>query len=124
MSADYSAGVVDASAVQAGSHVDAGAKFQNDSLHEEPDIVEKHEDEIPTMSHELANVDHEEKGVAQQNYGQTEAKDLGWTSKASEVPSPLVHGLSNEELWTLIRRFNKARATRSILLYEFHADHQ
>ena len=36
-------------------------------------------------------------------------KDFGWNSPPNAVPSPLVHGLSNDDLWVLIRRFNKVR---------------
>ena len=73
---------------------------------EEPEMVEAHEDPTPTDSHVLANADHEEKGAAQVDHGQTEVRDLGWGEEAHDVPKPLVGGLPNEELWTLIRRFN------------------
>jgi hypothetical protein len=74
---------------------------------DEPEIVEAAPEEHPTDSHELANADHEEKGYAQLDHGQTEVKDLGWNESPAEVLNPLVGGLENEELWTLIRRFNK-----------------
>ena len=74
---------------------------------EAPEIVEAHEEEMPTDSHDLANADHDEKGAAQLNHGQTEVKDLGWNDHPTDVPNPLVGGLPNEELWTLVRRFNK-----------------
>lgn len=76
----------------------------------EPEVVERHEEEHPTISHELANTDHEEKGAAQVDHGQTEVRDLGWNEHPTDVPTPLVGGLPNEELWTLIRRFNKVCA--------------
>ena len=64
----------------------------------------------PTASHALATTDHDEKGIVQLN-GQLntdlEVKDLGWNEPAEKVPAPLIGGLSNEELWTLVRRFNK-----------------
>lgn len=34
-------------------------------------------------------------------------RDLGWNGEGRDVPDPLVGGLSNEELWVLVRRFNK-----------------
>ncbi|EKM61395.1 uncharacterized protein PHACADRAFT_204565 [Phanerochaete carnosa HHB-10118-sp] len=34
-------------------------------------------------------------------------KDFGWNSPPHAVPSPLVHGVPNDDLWVLIRRFNK-----------------
>ncbi|KAH8774822.1 hypothetical protein BGZ57DRAFT_1016413 [Hyaloscypha finlandica] len=74
---------------------------------DEPEIVEAAPEEHPTDSHELANADHEEKGAAQVDHGQTEVRDLGWNENPSEIPNPVVGGLQNEELWTLIRRFNK-----------------
>ena len=74
-----------------------------------PEIVEAPPEEHPTESHELANADHEEKGAAQLDLGQTEVRDLGWNESPSDVPNPVVGGLPNEELWTLIRRFNKVR---------------
>ena len=74
---------------------------------DEPEIVESAPVNPPTISHELANEEHEEKGFAQIDHGQTEVTDLGWNEEPADVPSPLVGGLANEELWTLIRRFNK-----------------
>jgi hypothetical protein len=76
----------------------------------EPEKVEAHEEEEPTISHELANANHEYKGAAQLDHGQTEVKDLGWNDSGG-IPQPLVGGLPNEELWTLLRRFNKVRDT-------------
>lgn len=83
----------------------------------EPEITEPAPEEHPTESHELANADHEEKGAAQINHGHTEVRDLGWNDHPSDVPAPLVGGLSNEELWTLIRRFNKVSIDTSNYSY-------
>lgn len=82
-------------------------EFANARNHDAPEIVEAHEADQPTDSHALANAEHEEKGVAQLNHGETEVKDLGWNEPQGALPAPLVGGLENEELWTLIRRFNK-----------------
>ncbi|RDW91030.1 hypothetical protein BP5796_02195 [Coleophoma crateriformis] len=78
------------------------------ALHDmdKPEMVKAHEEEQPTESHILANADHEEKGLAQLDHGNVEVKDLGWNEDAQAIPE-LVGGLPNEELWTLIRRFNK-----------------
>jgi hypothetical protein len=38
-----------------------------------------------------------------------EVKDFGWNVPPRQVPVPLIHGLANEDLFTLIRRFNNAR---------------
>lgn len=62
--------------------------------------------ETPTMSHALAVAEHDEKGHAQESHG-AEVKDLGWNESEDAIPSPLVGGLSNDDLWVLIRRFNK-----------------
>ncbi len=59
----------------------------------------------PSDSHALAVADHEEKGAAQHNVTD-DVKDLGWDANPKHVPT-MVGGLPNEELWTLIRRFDK-----------------
>ncbi|TGZ81705.1 hypothetical protein EX30DRAFT_395486 [Ascodesmis nigricans] len=73
-------------------------------------------EEAPTESHaiaaapleehpEAAGALHHEAAVA---VGEgIEVKDLGWNEKPENVPNPLIGGLNNEELWTLVRRFNK-----------------
>lgn len=38
-----------------------------------------------------------------------ELTDLGWNDHPASVPEPLVKGMSNDEMWTLVRRFNKVR---------------
>ncbi|TGO80846.1 hypothetical protein BPOR_1631g00010 [Botrytis porri] len=76
-------------------------------IHNLPIRVEAHEEDIPTDSHALAIADHEEKGAAQLDHGNVEVRDLGWNDHPDDVPTPLVGGLPNEELWTLVRRFNK-----------------
>jgi hypothetical protein len=68
------------------------------------------EDEHPSESHALANADHEQRGHAQiagDDVHDLDIKDLGWHEEVHDVPQPLVGGLPNEELWTLVRRFNK-----------------
>lgn len=64
--------------------------------------------EQPTESHALAMQDHEEKGAAQIEHDK-EVVNLGWNEPAQAVSNPLVGGLSNEDLWVLVRRFNKVR---------------
>lgn len=71
--------------------------------------------EKPTDSHALATADHDEKGAAQQDHSK-EVKDLGWTDDAAKIPNPLVGGMPNEELWVLVRRFDKVSA----LSHEIH----
>lgn len=67
-----------------------------------------------TDSHALAEADHDVKGAAQLNHSETEVKDLGWNEHPNDVPTPLVGGLPNEELWMLVRRFNKVRDTETV----------
>lgn len=70
----------------------------------------------PTLSHALAQDDHDEKGLAQQDHDH-EVLDLGWNEKKQNILEPLVGGMDNEELWMLIRRFDKVRTRPGILRY-------
>jgi hypothetical protein len=65
--------------------------------------------EEPTLSHSLAMQDQEVKGAAQKDHGVEEVADLGWNEPADQVANPLVGGMKNEDLWILVRRFNKVR---------------
>jgi hypothetical protein len=69
-------------------------------------VVDPLKTETPTASHALAVADHELKGAAQDDHDM-EVKDLGWKDHVADVPRPLVGGLPNDELWILLRRFNK-----------------
>lgn len=64
--------------------------------------------EDPSLSHALATEDHDDKGLAQQDHAE-EVLNLGWNQKKQEIAEPLVGGLDNEELWLLVRRFDKVR---------------
>ena len=68
----------------------------------------------PTMSHALAMADHDEKGHAQEPHDK-EVQNLGWNESDDKIPDPLVGGLSNDDLWILIRRFNKVRISHERL---------
>ncbi|KAK3052055.1 hypothetical protein LTS18_012319, partial [Coniosporium uncinatum] len=48
----------------------------------------------------------EVQGAAHQDH-EGEVKDLGWHKPEEQIPSPLVGRLPNEDLWLLLRRFNK-----------------
>ena len=76
----------------------------------EPEIIEEHTEEAPTVSHALAeeskDLDLSEKGAAQLEHGDVEVKNLGWNEEPQTVPH-LVGGLKNEDVWALIRRFDK-----------------
>jgi Protein of unknown function (DUF3292) len=61
----------------------------------------------PTDSHALATQDHDIKGYVQVDHNEPEVRDLGWDEDPKHIPAPLVGGLQNEDLWILVRRFNK-----------------
>ncbi|KAI0018944.1 hypothetical protein F4780DRAFT_771529 [Xylariomycetidae sp. FL0641] len=65
--------------------------------------------EEPTLSHALA-MDHsnqDETGYVVQHRTENDVADLGWRQTKSAIASPLVGGMENDDLWLLIRRFNK-----------------
>ena len=59
-----------------------------------------------STSHVLATQDHALKGAAQQAGKEIGTTNLGWQNNAKGVDT-LVGGLDNDDLWMLIRRFNK-----------------
>ncbi|PNP45527.1 hypothetical protein TGAMA5MH_02750 [Trichoderma gamsii] len=81
------------------------------ALSSEPEIVESYEEQVPTASHALAEesiqADAENKGASQTEHDEIEVKNIGWNKEPHHVPQPVVGGMRNEELWVLIRRFNK-----------------
>jgi hypothetical protein len=64
----------------------------------------------PTDSHTLAMADHDEKGAAQTDHDE-DVINLGWNEPPKSIANPLVGGLANEDLWVLVRRFNKVWRT-------------
>lgn len=69
----------------------------------------------PTASHALAIADHDIKGHAQQDHDDNEVLNLGWNEPKEHIPTPLVGGIHNEDLWILVRRFNKVSVLEIIL---------
>jgi hypothetical protein len=72
----------------------------------------------PTESHALAleaatSPTEHGQGAAQVEHGQ-EVVNLGWNEPKEHIASPLVGGLSNEDLWLLVRRFNKVRQNQAL----------
>lgn len=63
--------------------------------------------EGPTDSHVLSQVEQDEKGLSQQAGDTAEITDLGWTDPSKHSEERLIAGLSNDDLWMLIRRFDK-----------------
>jgi hypothetical protein len=75
--------------------------------------------DTPTESHELAmesakGTHPDEAGAAQVQHAE-EVVDLGWNEPKELVAKPLVGGMANEDLWLLVRRFNKVRFWRDTL---------
>ena len=77
----------------------------------------------PTESHALAmdaakkpEMLGEKAGAAQVEHAE-EVVNLGWNEPKESVSNPLVGGLSNDDLWLLVRRFNKVSV--KILLWWF-----
>jgi hypothetical protein len=71
-----------------------------------------HMSEEPTLSHALANSSPSNprmKGAAQvdTSLDDAEVRNLGWAK--AQMATPLIGGLNNEEVWMLVRRFNKVR---------------
>ncbi|KAF2115696.1 hypothetical protein BDV96DRAFT_54618 [Lophiotrema nucula] len=77
----------------------------------DPEKEEKHTSltDAPTESHALAmaaKTGTEEQGAAQAEHDE-EVVNLGWNEPEQAIMNPLVGGISNEDLWVLVRRFNK-----------------
>lgn len=66
-------------------------------------------EEKTSESHALATENHDLKGAAQEAGTEAQTTNLGWQANAAKDVATLVGGLPNEELWTLIRRFNRVR---------------
>jgi hypothetical protein len=71
--------------------------------------------EGPTDSHVLSQVEQDEKGLAQKAGATEEITNVGWGVSPNVIEEPLVAGLSNEDLWMLIRRFDKVRSLTIVL---------
>ncbi|KAJ5541254.1 hypothetical protein N7494_006330 [Penicillium frequentans] len=63
--------------------------------------------EGPTDSHVLSQVEQDEKGLSQLAGNTAEITNLGWSQPSEHFEEPIIGGLSNEDLWMLIRRFDK-----------------
>lgn len=73
-----------------------------------PDTLNVHLGKIqhPNSAVPMADEDSE-KGPAQIQH-RIEV-DLGWDTESKNIPDPLIYGIDNEDLWILVRRFNKVR---------------
>ncbi|KAK4234730.1 hypothetical protein C8A03DRAFT_47013 [Achaetomium macrosporum] len=70
------------------------------------ELTHAEQEQESSLSHALATSDHKIKGRTQVNHVE-ETKDLGWNQRKEDIAAPLVGGMDNEELWMLIRRFDK-----------------
>lgn len=59
------------------------------------------------ISHALAHTELEEKGLVYNSPDDEPASDIGWQRQPDDIDEPIVGGISNDDLWMLIRRFNK-----------------
>lgn len=67
----------------------------------------------PTDSHVLSQVEQDEKGLIQKAGDTPDITDVGWNNIADHTEQ-LIAGLPNEDLWMLIRRFDKVLALNEI----------
>ncbi|TGO21385.1 hypothetical protein BPAE_0223g00140 [Botrytis paeoniae] len=73
------------------------------------DITEQVWENFSADSHEIARKDYGIRGAVQQHDGSpvNNIRDIGWHRPPTEIPDPLLGGLPNGRLFSLIRRFNK-----------------
>lgn len=71
-----------------------------------------------STSHQLATQEHDLRGAVHEAGKEDATTNLGWQANAVGVDQ-LVGGLPNDELWTLVRRFNKASSLLSISYVSF-----
>lgn len=113
---------MESSAASPAASTPAMTPSSSDTTSQAPEKVLADEPDSPTASHSLASetvriapgADDEQhpQGAAQREYDPAnddgvEVRNLGWNKRADDVPRPVVGGLRNEELWTLVRRFDK-----------------
>ncbi|KGO64028.1 Protein of unknown function DUF3292 [Penicillium italicum] len=82
--------------------VDGATSMADNNITTDPDIPKG-----PTESHILSQVEQNEKGLSQKSGDTAEITNIGWGESPDAIEEPLVAGLSNEDLWMLIRRFDK-----------------
>lgn len=85
--------------------VDGTTTKADNNLTRDPDIPKGQ-----TESHVLSRVEQDEKGLSQKAGHTAEITNIGWGESPDAIDEPLVAGLSNEDLWMLIRRFDKVCA--------------
>jgi len=100
------------------NQVEAVPAEEHTTTRPDPDDHGVHPDELPTADNtpdhiaQLSTTNSDAPAVAsshptaEKNPVDPELEDLGW-SEDPRVPVPLIRGLNNEQLWILVRRFNK-----------------
>lgn len=79
-----------------------------------PDGYPALESELNVVADTVDLPPHEELSTdARLDFKDPDTNDIGWNKDMGHLPPAIVHGLSNEDLFLLIRRFNKA----SLLFY-------
>lgn len=73
------------------------------------DTTEQLRETFSADSHEMARKDYGIHGAVQRHQGVpiNGVRDIGWHRPVIEIPDPLIGGLPNGRLFSLIRRFNK-----------------
>lgn len=68
----------------------------------------------PTDSHALAHAEVEETSLIHTSLDDEATTDIGWQQQPHEFNEPIIGGIPNEDLWMLIRRFNKVGVILSV----------
>lgn len=73
-----------------------------------PQVSEK-ATESHALANESVNAGADDHGALAKPFDEdlVEVRDLGWNNEDSQVAQPVVNGISNEQLWKLVRRFDK-----------------
>ncbi|CAO1629754.1 unnamed protein product [Parajaminaea phylloscopi] len=108
--ANVAAKATDALAAGAAKALGSSAEEANEQRAEKPhaEIPKAHESEVPDRISE-----HPHMAAApaiaegdEERPSEPGLQDLGW-SEDPKVPQPVIHGMRNEDMWVLVRRFNK-----------------
>ena len=80
--------------------------------------VQQTTEQFAADSHDMAHKTYGIQGAVQTHDGAPVGgvRDIGWHRPVIEIPDPLIGGLPNGRLFSLIRRFNKVRRTVSHLI--------
>lgn len=79
----------------------------HESTAKESDKMTEKIPEGPTDSHVLSQIEPDKKGLVQQADNSADVTDLGWNDPTDHIEEPFIADLANEDLWMLIRRFDK-----------------